>query len=63
MYYEGRGMYVHGYMRRNVITINSNAPLCEAERSMLEKGIRRLPVMDDGKLAGLLTRGRTREIL
>ena len=56
-------MYVHEYMHRNVITINSKARLCNAEQLMLEKGIRRLPVVDREKLVGLLTRGRIREEL
>ncbi|MFO8100973.1 MAG: CBS domain-containing protein [Dehalococcoidia bacterium] len=54
-------MYVNEYMHRDVITTTSETPLPDAEQLMLEKGIRRLPVVDDGKLVGLLTRGMIRE--
>ncbi len=54
-------MYVREYMNRNVITIDSETLLPDAEKLMLEKKVGRLPVLEGGKLAGLLTRGRIRE--
>jgi signal-transduction protein with cAMP-binding, CBS, and nucleotidyltransferase domain len=35
--------------------IDPNAPIKEAARKMIRKGIRRLPVIDDNKLVGIIT--------
>lgn len=42
-------------MTRNPITISSGLDLQTAARLLLEHGIRRLPVVDEGKLVGLVT--------
>ena len=49
-------MYVREYMNPDVITITSDSPIEEAERIMHEKDIHRLPVVDSGKLVGIVTR-------
>ncbi|MGO1247625.1 MAG: CBS domain-containing protein [Oceanisphaera sp.] len=46
---------VHQAMSRNVITITGAATLESAARIMLEHNIGCLPVMDDGKLTGLVS--------
>jgi len=48
-------MYIHEYMQTKVITVSSNALVPEAEKLMQEHNIRRLPVVDHGKLKGLVT--------
>lgn len=42
-------------VKRDVITIGSNESLEEGAKLMLEKNVRRLPVVDDGKLSGIIT--------
>ena len=49
-------MYMRDYMNPDVITVTSGAPIEEAERIMKAAGVRRLPVVDKGKLVGLVTR-------
>ena len=46
---------VEEWMTRNPITIEKDATIIEAIHLMKEKAIRRLPVMDKGKIAGILT--------
>jgi acetoin utilization protein AcuB len=43
------------WMTVNPITIEKDATVIEAVHLMKEKNIRRLPVMDKGKIAGILT--------
>ncbi len=43
------------WMTRNPITIEADASIIEAIHLMKEKNVRRLPVMRQGKLAGLVT--------
>ena len=43
------------WMTRNPITIDQDASMIEAIHLMREKGIRRLPVMDQGRFVGLVT--------
>jgi CBS domain-containing protein len=45
-------------MSADPITIASDVDVREAERVMAERQIRRLPVCDDGKLAGILVIGQ-----
>ena len=52
---------VKDWMTRNVITISTDTALPEAHRLMTENRIRRLPVMKDGRLVGIVTRGDVRE--
>lgn len=51
---------VKDWMTRNVVTITPDTTLPEAHRLMMEKQIRRLPVMRDGLLAGIVTLGDVR---
>lgn len=46
---------VEKWMTRNPVTIDKDATIIEAMHLMKEKNIRRLPVMDRGKIAGILT--------
>ncbi len=51
---------VKHWMTRDVITITPNTSLFEAHRLMTSKRIRRLPVVDRGKLVGIVTLGDVR---
>lgn len=46
---------VFDWMTRNPVTIDADASIMEALHVMKERGIRRLPVMSNGNLAGLVT--------
>ncbi len=46
---------VRDWMTENPFTINEDASVIEAMHVMKEKGVRRLPVMRDGRLVGLVT--------
>ena len=52
---------VSDWMTRNVITVDPGTPLPDALALMREKHIRRLPVMDSGRLVGIVTYGDLRE--
>lgn len=52
---------VKDWMTDNPITVTSSTTLPEAHRLMQDNNIRRLPVVDDGKLAGIVTLGDVRE--
>lgn len=55
-------MYVKNRMTANPYTIASTAPVTEAADLMREKDIRRLPVVDDGHLTGILTKGDIQKV-
>jgi acetoin utilization protein AcuB len=46
---------VGDWMTKNPLTIEANASVMEAIHTLREKNVRRLPVMKDGKLVGLVT--------
>ena len=46
---------VKDWMTPNPITIDVNASIIEAMHTMKERGVRRLPVMRGGRLAGVVT--------
>ena len=46
---------VERVMSRNVVTIGKDATLEEASRLMSEKKVSKLPVLEDGKLVGIIT--------
>jgi len=48
-------MRVEEFMTRSVITVSPETKLLDAQKIMAEKKIRRLPVVDKGKLVGILT--------
>ena len=52
---------VGDWMTSNVITVGPKASLVDVKRLMSSKRIRRLPVVDKGKLAGIVTLGDVRE--
>jgi len=47
---------VEKFMTRDVITVDKNTSVSEAYRIMLEKDIGRLPVVENGKLVGIVDR-------
>jgi CBS domain-containing protein len=51
---------VKDWMTRDVMTITPHTSLPEAHRLMTDKQIRRLPVVENGQLVGLLTLGDVR---
>ncbi len=46
---------VKDWMTKNPVTIEDSASIIEAIHRMMEKGLRRLPVMPKGRLAGIVT--------
>ncbi|MCX7667555.1 MAG: CBS and ACT domain-containing protein, partial [Atribacterota bacterium] len=48
-------MLVRDRMQREVITIPSSTTILEAQKIMKDRRIRRLPVVDEGKLVGIVT--------
>ena len=51
-------MLVSDVMKTNVVSVPSNTSLAEARRIMKAHNIRRLPVIDRGKLVGVVTENR-----
>jgi Na+/H+ antiporter NhaD/arsenite permease-like protein len=49
-------------MTQNPFFTESEAPLAEAERLMEEHNVRRLPVIEDGRLVGIISKGDLWEI-
>lgn len=47
---------VKGFMAREVITVGPSADLTTIERLLTREGIGRLPVLEDGRLVGIVTR-------
>lgn len=56
-FFVGRisGVKVEDVMSRRVVTATPGMSIFEAERNMVERGFRRLPVVADGKVVGLAT--------
>jgi len=48
-------MYVRDIMTTNVVTIPSDTSVLEARRILDQKNLKRLPVVDGGKLVGIVT--------
>jgi acetoin utilization protein AcuB len=55
-------MYVRDIMTTNVVTIPSNTSIADARRIMEAHRIRRLPVVDKGKLVGIVTDHRLESV-
>jgi acetoin utilization protein AcuB len=51
---------VKDWMVRNVVTVTPDTTFPEAQRLMIEHKIRRLPVVESGRLVGMVTRGDMR---
>lgn len=47
---------VEQVMTRDVATVEAHAPLEEAVQIILDRGVNRLPVLEEGRLVGILTR-------
>lgn len=47
---------VRGYMTKNVVTVGPDATLAEITRLIIQNDIGRLPVLEKGKLVGIITR-------
>ena len=50
------GKQVRDVMRRNIITVQQDANIEHIARLMMRSQIHRLPVVEDGKLVGIITR-------
>jgi CBS domain-containing protein len=50
-----RGVKVADLMTKDVVTATDKTSILEAERKMVEKSFRRLPIISRGKLAGIIT--------
>lgn len=48
-------MFIKDWMKRDVITVEENGTVLDAMHIMRENNIRRLPVLKDGKLVGIVT--------
>lgn len=55
-------MFVAARMTANPVTINSATPVADAAHIMRTNSFRRLPVVDDGKLVGIVTDRDLREV-
>ena len=55
-------MLVRDIMSSRLITVPSNTPAGEAQSIMRENNIRRLPVVDSGKLVGMVTERRLERV-
>jgi acetoin utilization protein AcuB len=51
-------MKVRDVMTWNVVTVSSDTPIMEARRIMDAHGVRRLPVVDRGRLVGMVSKER-----
>ncbi len=47
---------VKGFMSRKVVTINRNTTISEIQNLMIEKNIGRLPVVENGRIIGIVSR-------
>lgn len=52
---------VKDWMSRSVISTTPDVPIVEVHKQMKEFGIRRVPVLDKGRLVGIVTIGDVRE--
>jgi acetoin utilization protein AcuB len=51
---------VRDWMSREVITVSPKTTVLQAGEMMVERSIRRMPVVEDGKLVGIVTYGDVR---
>ena len=51
-------MLIRGIMSKDVVTVSSRASVADAQKIMKENKFRRLPVVDNGRLVGLVTEAR-----
>lgn len=55
LYYRVRDLPLREFMRRPVVSVNPDTPLREAAHLMLTWRIHGLPVLDEGRVVGVLT--------
>src|SRR3990172_8633169 len=55
-------MYVRDYMNQNVVTVPPDMLIHDAQQLMKQNKIRRLPVVENGKLVGIVTQTSLREV-
>ncbi len=55
-YRKAHGLTAEHVMTREVVTCNPGTPVSEIANLMTEKRIKRVPVLDDGRLVGIVTR-------
>lgn len=55
-------MYVSEFMKSPVTTVTADTLAKDAEKLMKDRGIRRLPVLDKGRLVGMITHDRLRDV-
>jgi CBS domain-containing protein len=56
-----KDILVKDYMSTTVISVTADTPITQAHQIMKKNNIRRLPVMDNGNLEGMVTIGDVRE--
>ncbi len=56
-----KNLFVKDWMTTDVIAVEPKTPMLEAHRLMRSKKIRRVPVVNQGKLTGIITRSDVRE--
>lgn len=56
-------MFVRSWMSSPVVTLPESTPAADALELMLVKKIRRIPVLTDGRLEGILTQGDLQAVL
>ena len=55
-------MLIKDIMTKNIVTISSDTSLGDAKKIMKEHKLRRIPVVDKGKLAGIVTEERLERV-
>jgi len=55
-------MYIKEFMTTNVVTVSSNTSIADARKFMVTHNILRLPVVDKGKLVGIVSNRRIAEV-
>ncbi|TAL20757.1 CBS domain-containing protein [Patescibacteria group bacterium] len=55
---EVRGKKVEEFMSRNTVSVSPDSPVMRAGAMMIAKGVHRLPVIENGKLVGIVTRSK-----
>lgn len=53
---KAHGHKVHDVMSRPVVSVEADADLADVANTLDDRGLKRLPVMQDGKLVGIVTR-------
>lgn len=54
-------MRIREFMTTNMVTVSSNTSIADARKFMITHNIRRLPVVDKGKLVGMVSKRRITE--